>query len=88
MQNLSKSIWLFKWCAELYKEQSSARSWSDNYTIQAAVDNKHNLIVATNTINRKRFDALMPSLWKINFGRSYFTIFVDKSYYNGREIKP
>jgi hypothetical protein len=59
---------------ELYKVRTVVRcsSW-DNYTIQAAVDNKHNLIVATNTINRNGLTPNAISLWsKINFGRSYF----------------
>jgi hypothetical protein len=34
-----------------------------SYNIQAAVDNKHNLVVATHTINRD-LNALERLLWK------------------------
>jgi hypothetical protein len=35
-----------------------------SYNIQAAVDNKHNLVVATHTINRNDLNALERLLWK------------------------
>jgi hypothetical protein len=51
------------------------------------VDNKHNLVVATHTINRNDLNALGLSLWsKRKFGVDTFTVLVDKGYHNGREI--
>jgi hypothetical protein len=51
------------------------------------VDNKHNLVVATHTINRNDLNALGLSLEaKENLGVDTFTVLVDKGYHNGREI--
>jgi transposase len=59
-----------------------------SYNIQAAVDSKHNLVVATHTINRNDRNALstISIEAKENLGLESFTILVDKGYHNGREI--
>mgnify|MGYP000624275562 CR=1 FL=1 len=59
-----------------------------SYNIQAAVDNKHNLVVATHTINRNDLNALgaIALEAKENLGVDTFTVLVDKGYHNGREI--
>jgi transposase len=59
-----------------------------SYNIQAAVDNKHNLVVATHTINRNDLNALSTIALeaKENLGVDTFTALVDKGYHNGREI--
>jgi transposase/transcription elongation factor Elf1 len=59
-----------------------------SYNIQAAVDNKHNLVVATHTINRNDRNALTAIALeaKENLGIETFTVLVDKGYHNGREI--
>jgi transposase len=59
-----------------------------SYNIQAAVDNKHNLVVATHTINRNDLNALgaIALEAKENLGVNTFTVLVDKGYHNGREI--
>jgi transposase len=59
-----------------------------SYNIQAAVDNKHNLVVATHTINRNDLNALSAIALeaKENLGVDTFTALVDKGYHNGREI--
>jgi transposase len=59
-----------------------------SYNIQAAVDNKHNLVVATHTINRNDLNALgaIALEAKENLGVDTFTALVDKGYHNGREI--
>lgn len=59
-----------------------------SYNIQAAVDNKHNLVVATHTINRNDLNALSAIALeaKENLGVETFTVLVDKGYHNGREI--
>ncbi|WP_243698933.1 IS1182 family transposase [Flavobacterium sandaracinum] len=59
-----------------------------SYNIQAAVDNKHNLVVATHTINRNDLNALgaIALEAKENLGAATFTALVDKGYHNGREI--
>jgi len=59
-----------------------------SYNIQAAVDNKHNLVVATHTINRNDLNALgaIALEAKENLGLDTFTVLVDKGYHNGREI--
>ena len=60
-----------------------------SYNIQAAVDNKHNLVVATHTINRNDKNALSAIAIeaKENLGVETFTVLVDKGYHNGREIE-
>jgi transposase len=59
-----------------------------SYNIQAAVDNKHNLVVATHTINRNDLNALgaIALEAKENLGVDTLTVLVDKGYHNGREI--
>lgn len=59
-----------------------------SYNIQAAVDNKHNLVVATHTINRNDLNALSAIAIeaKENLGVDTYTALVDKGYHNGREI--
>jgi hypothetical protein len=51
------------------------------------VDNKHNLVVATHTINRNDLNALGAiALDKENLGVATFTVLVDKGYHNGRKL--
>ena len=59
-----------------------------SYNIQAAVDHKHNLVVATHTINRNDLNALgaIALEAKENLGVTTYTALVDKGYHNGREI--
>ena len=59
-----------------------------SYNIQAAVDDKHNLIVATHTINRNDRNALSKIALeaKDNLSAEGFTALVDKGYHNGREL--
>lgn len=58
------------------------------YNMQAAVDHKHNLIVATHTINRNDRNAMSAIALetKQNLGVEQFTALLDKGYHNGREI--
>jgi hypothetical protein len=58
------------------------------YNMQAAVDDKHNLIVATHTINRNDRNALSKIAIeaKNNLNTDSFTALVDKGYHNGREL--
>lgn len=60
-----------------------------SYNIQAAVDSKHNLVVATHTINRNDKNALSAIAIeaKENMQVATFTALVDKGYHNGREIE-
>lgn len=60
-----------------------------SYNLQAAVDDKHNLVVATHTINRNDKNALSAIALeaKENLGATTFTVLVDKGYHNGREIE-
>jgi transposase len=60
-----------------------------SYNIQAAVDNKHNLVVATHTINRNDKNALSAIALeaKENLELETFTALVDKGYHNGRELE-
>lgn len=60
-----------------------------SYNLQAAVDNKHNLVVATHTINRNDKKALSAIALeaKENLEVETFTVLVDKGYHNGREIE-
>jgi transposase len=60
-----------------------------SYNIQAAVDDKHNLVVATHTINRNDKNALSSIAIeaKENLGAETFTVLVDKGYHNGRELE-
>ena len=58
------------------------------YNIQAAVDDKHNLVVATHTINRNDKNALSAIALEVkeNLELETFTALVDKGYHNGREL--
>ena len=58
-----------------------------SYNIQAAVDDKYNLVVATHTINRNDKNALSTIAIeaKENLSVETFTVLVDKGYHNGRE---
>ena len=60
-----------------------------SYNMQAAVDQKHNLIVATHTINRNDRNALSAIALetKANLGLDSFTAILDKGYHNGRELE-
>lgn len=60
-----------------------------SYNIQAAVDDKYNLVVATHTINRNDKNALSAIAIeaKENLDLETFTVLVDKGYHNGREIE-
>lgn len=60
-----------------------------SYNIQAAVDAKHNLVVATHTINRNDRNALSAIAIeaKENLEIETYTALVDKGYHNGREIE-
>lgn len=59
-----------------------------SYNMQAAVDDKHNLIVATHTINRNDRNAMSAIALeaKQNLQSEQFTALLDKGYHNGREI--
>lgn len=59
------------------------------YNIQAAVDDKHKLVVATHTINRNDRNALSDIALeaKENLQAETFTAILDKGYHNGREIQ-
>jgi transposase len=59
------------------------------YNMQTAVDEKHNLIVATHTINRNDRNALAGIALeaKNNLSADAFTVLVDKGYHNGRELE-
>jgi transposase len=59
-----------------------------SYNIQAAVDDKHNLVVATHTINRNDRNALADIALeaKENLEADSITVLVDKGYHNGREL--
>lgn len=60
-----------------------------SYNIQAAVDDKYNLVVATHTINRNDKNALSAIALeaKENLEVATFTALVDKGYHNGRELE-
>jgi transposase len=60
-----------------------------SYNIQAAVDDKYNLVVATHTINRNDKNALSAIALeaKENIEVETFTVLVDKGYHNGRELE-
>jgi transposase len=59
-----------------------------SYNIQAAVDKKHNLVVATHTINRNDKNALSAIAIEVkeNLAVDTFTVLADKGYHNAREI--
>ena len=60
-----------------------------SFNMQAAVDAKHNLVVATHTINRNDRNALSAIAIeaKGNLEIDTYTALVDKGYHNGREIE-
>ena len=60
-----------------------------SYNMQAAVDSKHKLIVATHTINRNDRNALanIAKEAKENTGKENMTVILDKGYHNGRQIQ-
>ena len=60
-----------------------------SYNLQAAVDEKHKLVVATHTINRNDKNALSAIALeaKENLKIEKFTALVDKGYHNGRELE-
>ena len=60
-----------------------------SYNIQAALDNKHNLVVATHTINRNDRNALAAIAIeaKENLEIETYTALVDKGYHNGKQIE-
>ena len=60
-----------------------------SYNIQAAVDDKHNLVVASHTINRNDKNALSSIALEVkeNLAIETFTAIVDKGYHNGRELE-
>lgn len=60
-----------------------------SYNVQAAVDSKHNLVVATQTINRNDRNAMSGIALeaKTNLASEGFTALLDKGYHNGRELQ-
>ena len=60
-----------------------------SFNMQAAVDAKHHLVVATHTINRNDRNALSAIAIeaKENLEIETYTALVDKGYHNGREIE-
>jgi transposase len=60
-----------------------------SYNQQAAVDQKHNLVIGTHTINRNDRNALSEIAIeaKENIKSEGFTALVDKGYHNGKEIQ-
>jgi transposase len=60
-----------------------------SYNMQAAVDDKHKLVVATHTINRNDRNALSKIAIeaKENLDAKELTVLSDKGYHNGRELQ-
>ncbi len=60
-----------------------------SFNIQAAVDAKHNLVVATHTINKNDRSALSAIAIeaKENLAIETYTALVDKGYHNGKQIE-
>lgn len=60
-----------------------------SFNIQAAVDAKHNLVVATHTINRNDRSALSAIAIEAeeNLAIDTYTALVDKGYHNGKQIE-
>ena len=60
-----------------------------SFNVQAAVDAKHNLVVATHTINKNDRSALSAIALeaKENLGVETYTALVDKGYHNGKQIE-
>lgn len=59
------------------------------YNTQAAVDDKHKLVVATQTLNRNDRNALYNAVREIqsNLNQKEFTVLADKGYNNAKEIE-
>lgn len=59
------------------------------YNTQAAVDDKHKLVVATQTINHNDRNALFSAVEEVqsNLEKKEFTVLADKGYNNAREIE-
>lgn len=60
-----------------------------SYNMQSAVDDKHNLVIATHTINKNDRNALSKIAVeaKENIHAKKITVLSDKGYHNGREIE-
>jgi radical SAM protein with 4Fe4S-binding SPASM domain len=60
-----------------------------SFNIQAAVDAKHNLVVATHTINKNDRSALSAIAIEAqeNLSIETYTVLVDKGYHNGKQIE-
>lgn len=60
-----------------------------SYNLQAAVDQKHNLVVATHTLNRNDRNAMSGIALEAqaNLDKQNFTAILDKGYHNGRELE-
>lgn len=60
-----------------------------SHNMQAAVDAKHSLVVATHTINKNDRNALkdIATEAKENLEVAHYTALVDKGYHNGRQIQ-
>ena len=60
-----------------------------SYNMQAAVDDKHKLVIATHTINRNDRNALskISIEAKENLRSEKITVLSDKGYHNGRELQ-
>ncbi len=60
-----------------------------SYNLQAAVDEKHKLVVATHTLNRNDRNALSRAAQeaKDNVQTEELTVIADKGYHNGRELQ-
>jgi transposase len=60
-----------------------------SYNQQAAVDQKHNLVVATHTLNRNDRNALsrIAIEAQTNIEADNLTVVLDKGYHNGRELQ-
>jgi radical SAM protein with 4Fe4S-binding SPASM domain len=60
-----------------------------SYNVQAAVDDRHNLVVATHVINRNDRNALHDIALEAKEGLDTegLTVLADKGYHNGREIQ-
>lgn len=60
-----------------------------SYNVQAAVDEKHKLVVATHTINRNDRNAMsaIAKEAKANLASENYTALLDKGYHNGRELE-
>lgn len=59
------------------------------YNVQAAVDEQHNLVVATQTINRNDKNALhaISKEGKDNMAAEELTVLADKGYHTGKELQ-